>query len=42
MQHFKILILLEEYVRKPLSDTIFDRWIATPVKQLYIRTVHND
>lgn len=30
------LIWLENNVRKPLEDTTFDTWIATPAKEYYI------
>jgi len=31
-----VLVWLEHNVRRPLKDTPFDKWIATPAKQYYL------
>jgi|TARA_B110000914_G_C15449496_1_gene440198 hypothetical protein len=36
---YKPLLFLDTHVRKPLSDTPFDNWIATPTKEYYLKTV---
>lgn len=33
-----ILVWLENNVRKPLEDTTFDKWVATPAKEYYVAT----
>lgn len=36
------LIFLENNVRKPLENTWFDVWIATPLKEYYIAAKRRD
>ena len=36
------LIFLEEHVRKPLENTWFDHWIASPLKEYYIMAKRRD
>ena len=36
------LIFLENNVRKPLEDTWFDVWIASPLKEYYIAAKRRD
>ena len=36
------LIFLENNVRKPLENTWFDKWIASPLKQYYIAAKRRD
>ena len=36
------LIFLEEHVRKPLENTWFDHWIASPLKEYYIVAKRRD
>ena len=37
-----VLILMEKYIRKPLEGTLFDKWIASPMKQYYIAARRRD
>ena len=37
-----VLIFLEVNVRKPLENTWFDKWIASPLKQYYIAAKRRD
>ncbi len=36
------LIFLENNVRKPLENSWFDKWIASPLKEYYIATKRRD
>ena len=37
-----VVIWLEKYIRKPLEGTLFDNWIASPAKELYIASKRRD
>lgn len=37
-----VLVVMENYIRKPLEGTLFDKWIASPLKQYYIAAKRRD
>lgn len=37
-----VLIVLETYVRKPLEGTLFDQWVASPLKEYYVAAKRRD
>ena len=37
-----VVIWLEKNIRKPLEGSFFDKWIASPTKELYIASKRRD
>lgn len=37
-----VVIWLEKNIRKPLEGSFFDKWIASPAKELYIASKRRD